>query len=543
MRHRVVHRIVRSTLIFALALFVFVGLPGPAVADEIRYRVTAGDTLIGIGESLLSRPADWTRVQVLNRVEDPYRIPVGTMLRIPVRLLRTEPREAEVIAVFGAAHVDGVAASAGMAVVTGTAIETGDDGHLRLRLPDGSMLILPARSRARVDTLHGYRGTDAQDLKLDLERGGVESQVVPQRGPAARYRIDTPTAVIGVRGTDFRVAIDPLSGRMRAEVSSGLVRAEASAAPAQRLRDISGGFGLVAMPGERLPQPVRLLPPPATDNIAQLFERPIIRFALAADQAVVARRVQVRADMPLAPVLFDDVFAAEEVRIAGLDDGRYRLILRDIAADGLEGLDAEHIFVLKARPEPPFLSAPPNSGKTSAGPVGFEWTGAPEAVRYRVQLVDSVARDTPVMVDKEVDGVRAQVELDPGHYAWRVASIRADGDQGPWSDVASFEVRPPPSEPEPPRFDPDTMSFSWSGEDGQQFDYQFAADDAFAMRLYEGRIDVPQVSLARPGPATYWLRVRTIDPDGYTSPWTTAQRVIVPASFPWWMLLLPLLVL
>jgi hypothetical protein len=543
MRHYFGRRIVRAAVLSVVALFVFVGLPGPAVADEIRYRVLSGDTLIGIGESLLSRPADWTRVQVLNRVEDPYRIPVGTMLRIPVRLLRTEPREAEVIAVFGEARVDGVAASTGMAVAAGTAIETGDDGHIRLRLPDGSMLILPARSRARVDTLHGYRGTDTQDLKLDLERGGVESQVVPQRGPAARYRIDTPTAVIGVRGTDFRVAMDQPSGRMRAEVSSGQVRAEAHASPAQRSRDISGGFGLVAMRGERLPQPVRLLPPPATDSIADLFERPVIRFALAADQAVFARRVQVRADMPLAPVLFDDVFATEEVRIAGLDDGRYRLIVRGIAADGLEGLDAEHIFVLKARPEPPFLSVPPNRGKTSAGPVGFEWTGASEAVRYRVQLVDGVGDDAPVVLDKEVEGVSARVELDPGHYAWRVASIRADGDQGPWSDAASFEVRPRPSEPEPPRFDPDTISFSWSGEDGQQFEYQFAADEAFATRLYEGRTDVPQVSLARPGPATYWLRVRTIDPDGYTSPWTTAQRVVVPASFPWWLLLLPLLLL
>mgnify|MGYP005755515027 FL=1 len=51
------------------------------------------------------------------------------------------------------------------------------------------------------------------------------------------------------------------------------------------------------------------------------------------------------------------------------------------------------------------------------------------------------------------------------------------------------------------------------------------------------------MQLPRPAPDTYYMRVRAIDADGFVGAWSGAQRIIVPADFPWWMLLLPLLAL
>ena len=513
----------------------------PLHAEEIRYVVQPGDTLIGLGEALLARPADWVVLQRLNGIGDDRRIPVGTHLRIPVRLLRPEPREAEVAEVVGEVAANGVPLSAGDRVGAGTALHTGDAGHVVLRLPDGSELSLPARSAARIGTLQGYAGTDAQDVGVTLEQGRVESRVSPQRGPAARYRVDTPTAVIGVRGTDFRAAIDPEAEVSRTEVTSGAVRVAGAGSVRGPVRDVAGGFGLLARSGERLPSPVALLPPPPVEGMPTLFERPLLRLAPPVLDGAVRYRVQVRAEAGSA-MLFDDVFDGQ-IRIAGLDDGPYVMRLRGIDADGLEGLDAEYAFALKARPEPPFMSMPRAGGKAPAGVVRFEWADSPEADRYHLQVSTTDDFSTLMLDDAARTGTSAQVELEPGRHLWRIASIRADGNRGPWSDVAGFEVRPPPAEPEPPQIGDDEMVFRWSGEPGQRFEIEFAADREFTRMIHSAASNVPEWTVAKPGPDTYWIRVRAIDPDGFIGPWTAGQSVIVPASFPWWMLLLPLLVL
>lgn len=512
---------------------------GPLAADEIRYVVQPGDTLIGVGEALLARPADWVVLQRLNRVADDRRIPVGTQLRVPVRLLRAEPRAAEIIDAVGGASANDAPLATGDRVVAGAVLQTGETGHVVIRLPDGSTLSLPARSEARIDALHGYAGADVQDFGISLRRGRVESRVAPQRGPAARYRVDTPTAVIGVRGTDFRVSTDPAARESRAEVSSGAVRVSRSGSGS--VRDVVGGFGLLTRAGERLPSPVALLSPPPVDELPTLFERPLIRLDPPALDGSAAYRVQVRPQAASAMV-FDEVFDGQ-FRVAGLDDGNYVMRLRGIDVNGIEGLDAEYGFTLKARPEPPFIAVPRAQGKAPAGGVDFEWASAPEAARYQIQIVGGENLSTVLHDDDKLTGTRARIDLEPGLHQWRIASIRADGDRGPWSDDAGFEVRPPPAEPEPPQIGDDEMVFRWSGEPGQRYDIEFASDREFARVIHSVATDVPEWAVAKPGPDTYWIRVRAIDPDGFVGPWTAGQSVIVPASFPWWMLLLPLLVL
>lgn len=518
-------------------------------ADEMIYRVEPGDTLMRLGKALLARPDDWVKVQRLNKVADPRRIPVGTELRIPLALLQPFPRSAQVSAVAGEALVDGRAAEVGTRVGAGSALETGAGGHIAIELPDGSQLVLPARSKARIERLHGYGGTDAQTVDLSLEEGRVESQVAPQRGPAARYRVDTPTAVIGVRGTDFRVGWDSEHATSRAEVTAGSV--VASAAATGSTRTLESGYGLVTRAGAVRAEAVALLPAPDLSALPTLFERPLIRVPLPELDGARQWRVQVtRADAPV-PVLFDQRVDEDAARIPDLSDGEYRLLVRGIDGSTLEGFDAEHRFRLKARPEPPFTSLPQDGSKTSAGKVALTWTHAPEATHYIVEVAHVTAAAAPDAADVFAAPARREVtnssamtlELEPGEHAWRVASVRADGDQGPWSDPVSFTVRPLQALPEPPEIGKDAMTFRWVSEPEQRFEYQISRDAAFSGIVSEGELAVPELVVQRPAPGTYYLRIRAIDADGFVNAWTGAQRVEVPADPPWWMMLAPLLLL
>ena len=52
----------------------------------------------------------------------------------------------------------------------------------------------------------------------------------------------------------------------------------------------------------------------------------------------------------------------------------------------------------------------------------------------------------------------------------------------------------------------------------------------------------PQLLLRDPPSGTYYLRVKTIDADGFAGPFGQAQQIDVPSS-PWWWLLVPALLL
>jgi hypothetical protein len=525
-----------------LGLLLTLGsMPAWSAEDVMNYVVRQGDTLIGLGEALFEHPARWPVVQRLNGVADPRRIPVGSVLRIPVRLLRQVPREGQVVFVSGEASTGGRLIQAGMRIREGDRLETGERSFLTIELPDGSRLTLQPDTRARVLGLRGYQGFDAaQRADFDVESGRIETEVKPQGGPAARYRIHTPTAIIGVRGTSFRVASD---GEVtRTEMREGTVEVS-DPGGRRRIVRVSEGFGQVARAGKPLAAPVALLPAPDLSEVPVLHERPLLKIELAPVAGAVAYRAQVASDAGFTRILAEARSALPEVKVTGLPDGDYVLRARAIDSLGLEGRDAQQAFRLKARPEPPYVITPRPDGKVNAGEVLFSWSQAEGAARYRFVLSEHEDLSAPIASETALDAPRFTRALEAGTYYWRLASTRADGDQGPWGDPVAFTVRPPMAAVPPPSFDEASMFLAWSGEPGQRFDYQLADDEKFASLVASGTVDQPELRIERPAPGAYYLRVRAIDPDGFVGAYSATQQVIVPASLPAWLLVIPALMI
>lgn len=88
---------------FAFLLLVTGIAANPAFpsSDEWDYVMRPGDTLIGIAERHFTDRQAWPLVQQSNNIADPYKIPTGTHLKIPTRLLRTTAVAAEVLMVNG----------------------------------------------------------------------------------------------------------------------------------------------------------------------------------------------------------------------------------------------------------------------------------------------------------------------------------------------------------------------------------------------------------------------------------------------------------
>ncbi|MCU0949693.1 MAG: FecR domain-containing protein [Burkholderiaceae bacterium] len=507
----------------------------PLADAELIYRAQRGDTLIGIGARLLARPGDWREVARLNRLPDPDRILPAQPIRIPLRLLRGEPVPATVLDAVGEVRLRsvGAATSAASAVTPGAALPegarviTGDDGYVTLRLVDGSTLRVQAASEVELAQSRqlGPQAQGGHRSRLDLLRGRMEVLVDKMTGGTPRFEVRTPQAVVGVRGTEFRVAA--ADGLTRSEVLTGRVAVGSGAsADAQA---VDAGFG-TRSDGRRVEPPAPLLPAPAVDALPTRVERVLVQMPLTPVSGAVAYRVQIAPDAAFRRVAAEGRFDRPELRFDTLDDGDYLLRVRAIDAAGLEGRDAVHAFRLKARPQPPAVLAPAPQARLPAPRVTLAWAAHPQARHYRLQLARADDFAAPERSFDALTDTTIAVDLAPGLWHWRVATVRAvtrEGrvidDAGPWGDAQRFELRALPLPPAPPQIDSRTVRIAWGGAPGQQFDFELAADAGFAQPLLARRVDAPQIGFDRPPPGRYFIRYRAIDADGYVGPFIDAQ--------------------
>ena len=515
-----------------------------APPEFITYTVNEGDTLESIGQRFLAKPENWREIQKINKVPGITTMPVGMRLTIPARLLRQINLSAKITSAIGMVVADGRILDEkdiGGTLDAGSRVQTGPSGKLTVRMPDGSRLRVGPNSNLVLSTLHSYPESPSQAVDVTLTKGRVESEVESQKGTAARYRITTPTGVIGVRGTEFRVATTEDAQSSQAEVIKGRV----NVANRTRARDISAGFGvqLAAAKGKELGDTVALPAQPDLVALPKEIGNLIARFALPKlSHGEHYRAIVSHAANPDA-VEFEGLLDEPILRVPNLQDGDYVLRVRTIASNGMEGLDAEHSFKIKAHPEAPFLMGPTPNAKAAEGDIRFAWANVPEAATYRFQASNSEDFSKLLLDQDALTETEFKLALEAGSVYWRVASKRANGDQGPWSPVSLLQVRPLPSLTGEPETKEGQLQLRWMGDPEVKYEYAFARDAMFKDILSEGKLEKPEVSLPIPEPDKYYLRIRSIEPDGFISPWTQPQKIFVPADFPWLLFAIPFLAL
>ena len=493
--------------------------------------VTREETLIALSRRLLADPRQWPQLQQHNRIADARRIPVGTVLKIPVRLLATEPVPARVLSASGeVSGPQGVAVAAGQALPQGARLQAGDGGQATLQLVDGTVLRLRAGSAVQVETSRRLPGSGGALSGVKVEDGQVEVQAQKRPGAGAPgFQISTPQGLLGVRGTEFRVSVDARAETTRNEVLEGQVMTEGRDGRAGR--SVAAGFGVVVDRSGTVTPPVRLLAPPDVSAWPALQERVLVRFPIQPQPAVVAYRAQVAAaaDPAFERVLQDVRSTGAELRLVDLPDGDYRIRVRAEDAQGLQGRDALHLFTLKARPEPPLPTGPGPKAVVSGARLDLAWASVDEARSYRLQLARDEAMREPIQDQRTLAGTAWSVDaLAPGVYFWRLASERSATDQGPFGPVQRVELRALPAPLPPPRVGEDSLKLAWEGLPGQTFEVELARSADFAVLELTRRTEQSALELRLPGTGRYWVRMRARDPDGFVGPYTAPQAFTVP---------------
>lgn len=546
----------RALAVLAPACALSLGaLPPAALAAAeteplAEYRIERGDTLIGLRGRVIEPRADWRRLQRLNRIANPRRLQPGSTLRIPASMLLAQPETAEVLYVQGQVTVQRGGQPA-QPLASGTTVAGGDrlvsaaQSSAVLLLADGSRLLLRPDSTLAVDQLVRLGTTGRRDTRLRLDSGAADAEVpAPPAKAPPRHRLEmrTPLVNLAVRGTRFRASAEPQMARL--EVLEGSVAAGRAA--------VAEGFGTVATPaGVATPRP---LPAAPQLGLVPLLERVPVELAWVPLAGAAAYRAQVFEAAPPGRLMLEGRFAEPRARwVEDLPDGRYELRVRAADAQGLEGRDAVVPFVLKARPEAPFVVEPAPGTEGSAETVRFRWTLNPAASRYHLQIASDEGFQNLVAERPDIEGGEAQQVVPLGRVYWRVRSIRGSDDAGPWGAVQRY-TRVPPPPPPPPAPPPQSLPaqatdeglrIAWmpSSERGVRYQVQASRDPGFVQLLGEQTTAEAAWVLPAPEPGTVYVRVRTLGADGRPGPWGSPQDIEVPRQVPWWLWLLPLLLL
>lgn len=158
--------------------------------------------------------------------------------------------EARVASVRGQAVISGNARPAsniarGVVLAPGDAVDTRGGGRVTIELSDGSLVIVQPGS---VVIFQDYRNAGSLRELLKITVGRVRVRINHFGGRPNPYRINSPTASIAVRGTEFSVSV-AARGDTEVVVYEGLVEVASLVNPSRRVL-VQQGHGVIIRPNE-----------------------------------------------------------------------------------------------------------------------------------------------------------------------------------------------------------------------------------------------------------------------------------------------------
>ena len=518
----------------------------PLAQRSIAHRVSPGDTLEQLARRYLGDATLWPALQSHNQVPSPYRLQPGSVLEIPLQLMRAATASVDYVQGNARISRSGTAApiAQGAALQEGDRLQLDPEAFVSVRLADGSTVRVQANSQVELSQLRRRGRAGSLQSVLEVQKGAVEVNVPAKTDTHRHLEVITPVAATSVRGTVFDVQLTD-NGSATTAVLRGQVAVQPMAAQQPSPALLSANTGMAVAANGQASSPTPLLPAPSAQELPSLNEdAQWLDLSMPAWPQAQGWRVSVSRDAQGQQVLRNGQFKGARARFAAIPDGHYFVHARALDQHGISGLPAVAPLRVKAHPVPPLVQALPAGGVLAQDEAQFQCTQVDGVRTYRHQIVAIAADQTEVAASAFAQPALAQdsadvcqldlQQLPAGHYAWRAASVRmVDGkpDQGPFAPAHPFRIAPRPA-----ALSLDAMQLQssngittihWKAEPGQRFRLQaFATPDGTAPAL-DAVLDAPQWTAAGLPAGTWHVRIQVQDPSGLHSAFSPPRSVQV----------------
>ncbi len=537
---------------FLIVLVSLMGMLLPSVslqAQDWIYTTVKGDNIWDLSEKHLDTVLRFKQIKTINDVKAPKRLQPGTKLRIPMKWVRSNPVSAEILEVHGSIEIQRNNGAIEKNVKPGTRLKLGDqlkssaDSSVAVKFADKSILTLHQNSLIRFDHLTAYGTTGMVDTRMNLLKGRMDTRVTPAVGPGSRFEIKTPSAISAVRGTEYRAAILNSEETSNIEVLKGKV----AVSGAKKKKLIKAGFGTQVVLGKPPIAARKLLPSPTLKLLPNRIRR--INWMIQWEPIKGAEKYRIEvADHPQFNTLIWHEFSAyTRAAFPDLVDGHYYVRVRGVDKLALEGKSVVQEIVLDAHPQPPVQLKPDENFVLRGKSPELQWTASADAAGYRLEIAADKAFKTILLdrSDLEKNHYNASKFNKIGHYYWRLSSIAPDGEVGPVGTTRGYEIKPVPEKVSPDLLaaDDGKLNATWEkGTRNQTYQVQLAYDDQFNELEFDKKTRAAKISFKPISGQVRYLRIRSIEQDGYLGPWGTVQRIDpLPDDSLWWVPLLGIL--
>jgi hypothetical protein len=512
--------------------FLLLLLSNTVLAKDWVYTVVEGDNLWNLSEQHLDKVTRFEQLRKLNNIDDPKHLKPGTRIRVPLNWIRSNPVAAKVASFNGTVELQRLDNNALITVDIGTLLNLGDqlrtakNSTVAIEFADKSILTLHENSLVHFDHLSAHGVTGMVDSRLNLLQGRMDTKVTPAVGPGSRFEIQTPSAISAVRGTVYRASVANHGDASNIEVLEGKVAV--SGADTQLM--INKGFGTQVAVGE-IPSPPRaLLPAPTLSVIPSTVTQVNWRLSWSDIESASAYRIEVATDNQFDTLLWQEVSQYNRTAFPDLIDGHYAVRVRAIDDFGLEGFNQQGDVYLNAHPQPPIALNPVDQSVFRGQSPILQWTDSDEATRYRLEIATDEDFTQLVLDNENINDTKFDTAAfqQVSHYYWRLSSIAADGEIGPVGPIRSYQIKAIPEKVDAAlAVESDGLLVaSWNaGSTEQHYQIQVANDKTFKDIVIDQIVEEPQFAFEPIKETERYLRVKSIEDDGYEGPWAATQTI------------------
>jgi len=499
----------------------------PPTGLDWIYTARAGDTVQSVAQTYLLQPERWTDLLRHNKLRNDGFLTSGTILKIPVSLLKNYPKPATLLETSGQVWYRKAFTHSYVPAIKGLKLSVGDEiktlqGKARIVFADGSKLRINSKSIIIFNKLTHFGETGMVDVRLRLNKGGIKTRVTPRKGPASRYEVSTPSAVAAVRGTSFRIRV--IDAYTITEVTEGRVQVENASSDAL----LQKGQGISVTSGGNL-QPVKLLPPPLIRGLPDTIGKLPLTISWQAIQGAKSYRIEVFRNDPHALPLISERRQTNSLSLKALANGKYWLNVWAVDMANIEGLVSNLHFIVDQRATPAVLKNPLTGAAITNSTPEFSWQ------LNNPQLLSSLE----IAQDRQFSKLYAKTAfnrqqtatverpLAAGQYYWRVVT-QAGSEHPAYSEPRLVTINDSlkATRVVAISYFRDQAKIFWKSVDhAEHYLVQLAEDEDFKVMVKQDTLQKNSALLRLIPGKSYWVRVKAVGNRFYSSSFDQPQML------------------